>query len=773
MTTSVSPDPKAVKPAPSQPEAAPAPAQPSPGRDFARSREQMVLVMMVLVAAAVALVMRMHFDATLGSAIVSGFVAWASFMIAHLLVKRSSENGRMRLEILRLEHELVRTRAPQGSQSAPHGAPQAVKAPGTATAEARIAVKAPQPRPFEMPDGAKAGMQPAPAAPGLAVHSAPAMPSPAMSGPGVPVITTAKMADELPYTHAPISVDARWEQTQPPRAAGKLSPPQAHEASRPAPGTGRETGRDLARERDSERAAPQHPRGAQAPLGRDQMARMSASQHPANQMPASQSPASYASGAAPHMSAHSTSAHSVAPRDGARPTLTDVPSWSGTAVANADPLQDAWSFRPRDAADQRIFAPDAEGVTASPGTLPRPLEADLELVQRKIKALADEVNAAEALKQSPPHQSSPNAIDHSIAALRSTAGRMRGPAETQASASRHGGHPAAAQSAAAQSAAAQSSAATSSHGAPPAPAQPKASTSSVTLPSLDALIPATAETIATSQPAPRREEPAPDKRPSRPSPQQQRIQEIAAAIDAGRMDVYLHPIVGLGDYAVSHFEVAVRLKGANGNTIERPEQILNLGATDILALFDIERLNRAAIVAGQLEARGKTGSILSPTSGHAMTDANFLEAFAHTFESRTSIANQLVLTFTQADVTSFGHGTWQALDDMRSFGFRFALEHVTHLGIDFADLAEKGFEFVKLPADAFLAGMAAENGFVPAADICRHIAGAGLTLVVEAVNDDETLARVFGFGALYGQGQLFGGARQISLEAIGPNTAAA
>lgn len=239
------------------------------------------------------------------------------------------------------------------------------------------------------------------------------------------------------------------------------------------------------------------------------------------------------------------------------------------------------------------------------------------------------------------------------------------------------------------------------------------------------------------------------------------------------MDVYLHPIVGLGDYAVSHFEVAVRLKNAGGSYIERPEQFLNLGATDILALFDIERLNRAATVAGQLEARGKTGAILSPTSGHAMTDANFLEAFAHTFESRAGIANQLVLTFAQADVSSFGTGTWQALDDMKSFGFRFALEYVTHLGMDFADLADKGFVFVKLPAAAFLAGMAAESGFVPAADICRHISGAGLTLVVEAVNDDETLARVFGFGALFGQGQLFGGARQISLDALGPKTAAA
>jgi EAL domain-containing protein (putative c-di-GMP-specific phosphodiesterase class I) len=54
------------------------------------------------------------------------------------------------------------------------------------------------------------------------------------------------------------------------------------------------------------------------------------------------------------------------------------------------------------------------------------------------------------------------------------------------------------------------------------------------------------------------------------------------------------------------------------------------------------------------------------------------------------------------------------------------------------------------------------------------MAGAGLTLVVEAIDDDAILARVFGFGALFGQGRLFGGSRQITLEGLGaPQTAAA
>jgi cyclic-di-GMP phosphodiesterase TipF (flagellum assembly factor) len=252
-----------------------------------------------------------------------------------------------------------------------------------------------------------------------------------------------------------------------------------------------------------------------------------------------------------------------------------------------------------------------------------------------------------------------------------------------------------------------------------------------------------------------------------------KLAEIVAAIESSRMDVFLKPIVGLGDYGVAHFEVDVRLKAQGGAYIDGVTDSLSVGASDLLALFDIERLSRTARVAEQLEARGKQGSLLSPTAGQSMTDGRFLEAFARTFEERTAISGQLVLTFTQPDIAAFGPGTWQALADMNSFGFRFALSEVTHLAMDFGALAERGFVFVKLPAEAFLDGLPAGHGMVPPADICRHMAGAGLTLVVEAIDDQALLAKVFGFGALFGQGQLFGGARQITLQSLAERRTAA
>ncbi|MGE0024822.1 MAG: hypothetical protein AB7S70_14455, partial [Hyphomicrobium sp.] len=63
-----------------------------------------------------------------------------------------------------------------------------------------------------------------------------------------------------------------------------------------------------------------------------------------------------------------------------------------------------------------------------------------------------------------------------------------------------------------------------------------------------------------------------------------------------------------------------------------------------------------------------------------------------------------------------------------------------------------------------LEGLPAPSGRISSADVCRHLAQHGMTLVVDHIDDDDKLARVFGFGVLLGQGQLFGGPRPVRAE---------
>lgn len=395
-----------------------------------------------------------------------------------------------------------------------------------------------------------------------------------------------------------------------------------------------------------------------------------------------------------------------------------------------DAATEAWDYRP---AAQTSLPPF---VTSRAPTRPKPSEdgapeaqaarppqssreADVEHIQDAIKRLLEEVNAAER-KASAPRETPAEAdraaneaaIEQSLDALRYTGSAMM-------------------------------RATTSDHyemaQAPPAP-----------------------KAAATWQP----------QSPQVTSPSQARARLLSDAITAGRIDVTLEPILGLEDQKTRHYEVAVRLRDANGKTLDVLGDGPDLRGTGLLPLFDSVSVTRVAAVARRLDERGKGGSIFSRFSGESIADDQFVGELAETLHQRSTLATQLVLSFSQADVRHFATPEWDALADMRALGFRFAISSITDLDMDFEVLAEQGFAFAKLDASVFLRGLPAAGGNIPSSDVCRHLAMLGLTLVIEHIESEDQLARIFGFGVLLGQGQLFGGPRPVRADAVATTAAA-
>jgi cyclic-di-GMP phosphodiesterase TipF (flagellum assembly factor) len=444
------------------------------------------------------------------------------------------------------------------------------------------------------------------------------------------------------------------------------------------------------------------------------------------------------------------------------PTGQPRPQTATDTRQNGDASEDFWSFRPAapNAPELPPFVTGRASARAQEPTLPEPpqartaapqqpaarqasrqqssapREADVEVIQDAIKRLLEEVNAAEQLEArsaakstSPPppratsREASNAAIEHSIDALRMTANTMR-----------------------------------AAHGAqqhnPVAPPP----------------VPPTAPTSSGPQPPPLPPFVRGAAQQRQASAADARARLMADAISAGRIDVALEPILGLEDQQTRHYEVSVRLRDADGNPLEVTADGPDLRGTGLLPLFDGVRVTRTAAVARRLEERGKGGSVFSSFSGESVADEHFLGELAETLHQRATLASQLVLSFSQTDVRAFSTPEWDSLADMRSLGFRFALSAITDLDMDFEALAEQGFAFVKLDASVFLDGLPAPSGRIPSSDVCRHLAMHGLTLVVERIDDEDKLARVFGFGVLLGQGQLFGGRRPVRADVVGSRT---
>ena len=356
--------------------------------------------------------------------------------------------------------------------------------------------------------------------------------------------------------------------------------------------------------------------------------------------------------------------------------------------------------------------PKSMPASGATNTAPAPREADVEMIQGLIKKLADEVNAAstEPVKaKGEAEKVSERAITQSVDALKATANSMRG--QDEAAALRR------AEAGSGTGGAASRGEDVSETGRPPAV--------------------------------------------------NQRLSALAEALALGRVEVLLDPIVDFNANRPKHFEIAVRLRDEAGNVLGTDGVGAELSGTGMLSRLDGARVENASQIAVRFAGRGREAAVFSTVSGESLTSNKFLDGVAHAYRERTSFAGQLVMTFSQDDVRGFGAREWQMLQEFARLGFRYAIADVNDLDLDFEELKAKGFEFVKLDADVFLRGLPAGNDvFVPAPDICKHLAGLGLSVIVGRIEDPEIAARIFGFGVLLGQGTLFGGAKAVKREAL-------
>ena len=238
-------------------------------------------------------------------------------------------------------------------------------------------------------------------------------------------------------------------------------------------------------------------------------------------------------------------------------------------------------------------------------------------------------------------------------------------------------------------------------------------------------------------------------------------EELEDAIDASRIDLCLEPILGLDDRKARHFEVSVRLRSEDGEIFDPQALVGVLAGTGLVPRIEALTFGETVRLAGEFAARGAYADLFSVASGESLRDGGFHAALSGALAPDMTLGARLVMSIAQSEVRAFGPAHWAALTALADAGLRYALVDVVDLDMDFEELADRGFEFVRLDAQVFLQGLPAPHGFVPAADLCRHLSGLGFTLIVSRIGEERELVKVLGFGALLGQGRLFGGPRAI------------
>ena len=229
---------------------------------------------------------------------------------------------------------------------------------------------------------------------------------------------------------------------------------------------------------------------------------------------------------------------------------------------------------------------------------------------------------------------------------------------------------------------------------------------------------------------------------------------VREALRQDRVELYLQPIVSLPQRKSRFFECFSRIRSSDG-AIVAPEQYLDIARrTGLIAAIDNMLLFRSVQLLRKIQKHSYSTAIFCNVSSHTISDRAFLKDFIDYMEGHTELAASLIFEFVQGDIDLNDVQTAGDLSRLSRLGYRFSMDRMTELDIDFAELASHGFRYVKVEASELLTR--SDGGPNILRWLKQVIDGPGIDLIVEKIETEQTLSELLDYNINFGQGYLFG-----------------
>jgi cyclic-di-GMP phosphodiesterase TipF (flagellum assembly factor) len=231
---------------------------------------------------------------------------------------------------------------------------------------------------------------------------------------------------------------------------------------------------------------------------------------------------------------------------------------------------------------------------------------------------------------------------------------------------------------------------------------------------------------------------------------------LREALRSDRVDVYLQPIVSLPQRKTRYYECYTRIRAEDGSVIG-PGSYIGLaeregmvGAIDNLLLFRCVQLIR------RTRSRDYDVSFFCNISGESLADTKFIGDFVDFVADNPEMAPNIYFEIGQSDLDNAPPESIDNLSRLSALGFRFSLDQVTHLNLNFSSLAARSFRFVKVDARFLLDSDIDIQSDIAVTDIKLQLDRYGLNMIVEKIEQESDLVELLDLGVDFGQGYLFG-----------------
>jgi cyclic-di-GMP phosphodiesterase, flagellum assembly factor TipF len=244
------------------------------------------------------------------------------------------------------------------------------------------------------------------------------------------------------------------------------------------------------------------------------------------------------------------------------------------------------------------------------------------------------------------------------------------------------------------------------------------------------------------------------------------IATLRDAIDSGRVDLYLQPIVTLPQRKVRYYEAFTRLRSADGAVLQPSEFLDAAEAGGLMPRIDQLLLSHSVQVIRRLQLKNREIGLFCNIAASTLNDPQLFPEILQFMDANRALSSSLTVELRQSTLRPMGPLETEGLAALRELGFRFCMDAVTDLRMEPRDLGERGIRYVKVAASFLLGETASAGSDIHATDLSDLLGRYGISLIAERIEGEAQVVDLLEYDVRFGQGFLFSQPRPVRAEAL-------
>ncbi|WP_374516589.1 EAL domain-containing protein [Brevundimonas sp.] len=252
------------------------------------------------------------------------------------------------------------------------------------------------------------------------------------------------------------------------------------------------------------------------------------------------------------------------------------------------------------------------------------------------------------------------------------------------------------------------------------------------------------------------------------------LQTIHEALAENRVDLYLQPVVSLPQRRTIFYESFTRLRAADDRVMMPAEYLSIAEGEGLVPAIDNLLLFRCAQIVRRLARQDRKVGVFCNVALSSLGDETFFPQFLDFLSENRDLNQALIFELGQAVFDARGAVEARNMAKLADLGFRFSIDKVQTLDLDFADLQRSDVKFVKIAADLLIEQLLDPDA-APALPSLRDIQAAdfaaltrryGIEVIAEKCETERQIVDILELDVSMGQGHLFGEPRAIKEQVL-------